>query len=73
MRIVTPRTHSQTVGQVHALEMLWSMTLLANAPLGLFKHDPRSFSLLLDDVAIFTSHCNGGMYVFSGGVLRMAA
>jgi hypothetical protein len=58
---------------VHALEVLWSMTLLANSSLGFFKHDPRRFPLLLDDVAIFTSHCNRGMYVFSGGVLRMAA
>jgi hypothetical protein len=49
------------------------MTLLANASLYFLKHDPRSFPLLLYDVAICTSHCDGGMHVFSGGVLRMAA
>jgi hypothetical protein len=58
---------------VHALEALGSMTLLANAPICLFKDDPRGFPLLLYDVAILTSHPDGGMHMFSRSVFRVAA
>jgi hypothetical protein len=46
---------------VHTLEALRSMTVLAKAPVCLLEHDPWRFPVLLDDVAIFTSHPHRGM------------